>query len=194
MNLPGPIFYPRESTNQLLRCLNIARSHALLSYPRNTLALLFRALEKSTVSNKHLSSIMDTSDTASPPNMSISASESTFLQTILAGEVQRYRALVELLNLSETAQKNEGTNHQPLVERLNEYPAKDVDLLNLVAYPPRLELVPVKPLFFDAAWNYIEYPGRMVEKGVENGAVRKKGQSQEQAAQSQKKGWFGFGR
>jgi len=55
----------------------------------------------------------------------------------------------------------------------------------------------VKPLFFDAAWNYIEYPGREVEKpATQNGVkgsspVESKGA--EQTAQ-QKKGWFGFGR
>lgn len=60
-----------------------------------------------------------------------------------------------------------------------------------------MEPIPVKPLFFDAAWNYIEYPGREVEESVENGvkgtsSVTEKGS--EQNAGQQKKGWFGFGR
>jgi len=134
---------------------------------------------------------MDTDDSI-PPNIAISPTSATFLQTLLLGEVQRYRALVELSNLSET--KNEGNNRQPLVERLNEYPTKGVDLQNLVTYPPKLEPVPVKPLFFDAAWNYIEYPGRQLERSAESGAKGgEKNESNEQTAQ-QKKGWFGFGR
>ena len=179
-------------TENSLRCLTIARSHALLSSPKKALALLSRALEKSTKSHNHLSSTIDI-DSSQPPNISISALESTSLHTLLTGEVQRYRALVELSNLIEASSKSEGSNRQPLVERLNEYPTKGVDLQNLVVYPPRLEPVPVKPLFFDAAWNYIEYPGREVQV-VENGGVAEKGETTEQAAQAQKKGWFGFGR
>jgi signal recognition particle subunit SRP68 len=136
---------------------------------------------------------METSD-SSPPNINITPTESSFLKSLLEGEVQRHRALVELSNLAETASKSDGTNRQPLVERLNEYPVRGVDLQNLVTYPPKLEPVPVKPLFFDAAWNYIEYPGREVQHVAENGVKGgEKAQSKEQTAQ-QKKGWFGFGR
>ena len=136
---------------------------------------------------------MDTFD-SSPPNLSISPTQASFLQSLLEGEVQRYRALVELANLAETASKSEGTNRQPLVERLNEYPVQVVNLQNLVTYPPKLEPIPIKPLFFDAAWNYIEYPGREVPQVAENGVqVGTKAERKEQTGQ-QKKGWFGFGR
>jgi signal recognition particle subunit SRP68 len=135
---------------------------------------------------------MDTSD-SSPPNISVSPSEAQFLKDLLDGEVQRYRALVELSNLDSTQKISEST--QPLVERLNDYPTTSVKLSNLVTYPPKLEPIPVKPLFFDAAWNYIEYPGREVESVAENGVKENTNpaKSTEQAAQ-QKKGWFGFGR
>jgi signal recognition particle subunit SRP68 len=139
---------------------------------------------------------MDTSD-SSPPNISISPSEVQFLKDLLDGEVQRYRALVELANLSESAQKNdEVANAVPLVERLNEYPINGVNPQNLVTYPPKLEPVPVKPLFFDAAWNYIEYPGRKVAEVVDNGAKATTTTAAKSADQTvqQKKGWFGFGR
>ena len=175
------------------RCLTIARSHALLSNPKNALALLARASEKCSAAHSHLSSTMDTSD-SSPPNITVSLSEASFLNSLLEGEVQRYRALVELSNLNDTAQKSEeGTSRPPLVERLNEYPAKGVDLKNLVSYPPKLEPVPVKPLFFDAAWNYIEYPGRKLVAAVEN-SVEDGEKVTQQAPAQQKKGWFGFGR
>jgi signal recognition particle subunit SRP68 len=116
---------------------------------------------------------------------------------MLDGEVQRYRALVELANLSESAQKNdEVANAIPLVERLHEYPTNGVKLDNLVTYPPKLEPVPVKPLFFDAAWNYIEYPGRDVADVAENGVKEAATTAAKGAVQTaqQKKGWFGFGR
>lgn len=77
------------------------------------------------------------------------------------------------------------------------YPANGVVLENLVTYPPKLEPVPVKPLFFDAAWNYIEYPGREVDEIVvtknESNTDTSATKSAEQTAK-EKKGWFGFGR
>ncbi|TAQ91255.1 hypothetical protein B7494_g388 [Chlorociboria aeruginascens] len=181
---------------QALKCLTIARSHALLSHPQNALALLNRAMEKCATAHSYLSSSEDTTTDSSPPNISISFTEVQYLRSLLQGELQHYRALVELSNLNTTAQKSqEGTNRQPLIERLHEYPAHGIDLNNLVSYPPKLEPVPVKPLFFDAAWNYIQYPGRepkMVEIGA-RGAVKTATPSSEQPSQ-QKKGWFGFGR
>lgn len=84
----------------------------------------------------------------------------------------------------------------PLVQRLDDFPTPgtNVDLKNLVAYPPRIEPVPVKPLFFDVAWNYIEYPGR-AKKVVEETAVNGVGAETEAGKEEPKKrGWFGFGR
>jgi signal recognition particle subunit SRP68 len=137
---------------------------------------------------------MDTSDSSSP-NISVSPTEVQFLKDLLEGEVQRYRALVEISNLNEAAHKSEeGANRQPLVERLNDYPAKGVDIQNLVSYPPKLEPVPVKPLFFDAAWNYIDYPGKEVERVAENGMNGGEKPAVSDQTPQQKKGWFGFGR
>ncbi|KAH9222137.1 signal recognition particle protein [Leptodontidium sp. 2 PMI_412] len=178
-----------------LKCLTIARSHALLSNPKNALALLARASEKCNTAHSQLESSMDTSD-SSPPNISISPTEVRFLKGLLDGELQHYRALVELSNLNDNTPKSEEqANQRPLVESLNEYPVKSVNLENLVTYPPKLEPIPVKPLFFDAAWNYIEYPGRQIQEKVETSVQEPaaKGQTTEQTAQ-QKKGWFGFGR
>ncbi|KAF7872328.1 hypothetical protein EAF04_003252 [Stromatinia cepivora] len=185
---------------QALKCLTIARSHAILSNPKSALALLNRATEKCTSANSQLSSSMDTMTTATPPNLTVTPSESQNLLTYLQCELQRHRALVEISNLTSTFSKsgNENTHQKPLVERLHEYPADGfVDLKNLVTYPPKMEVVPAKPLFFDAAWNYIDYPGRTVEKAVERTDVEeetKETESQPPQQQQQKKGWFGFGR
>jgi signal recognition particle subunit SRP68 len=80
------------------------------------------------------------------------------------------------------------------VESLTEYPGSGkVDLTRLVEWPPKLKPVPVKPLFFDTAWNYVEYPGRTpaasatASKGEVNGA-------KEEPQQPASRGWFGFGR
>jgi len=177
------------------RCLTIARSHALLSQPKNALALLARASEKCNIAQTQLSSAMETS-AASPPNITVFPSEVAYLKSLLDGEVQHYRALVELANLS--PKTSEGVNSQPLIEKLAEYPAKNIDLKNLVTYPPKLEPVPVKPLFFDVAWNYIEYPGREIKEQVTETSVKvppaSASTATEQQAAQQKRGWFGFGR
>jgi signal recognition particle subunit SRP68 len=145
-----------------------------------------------------LKSLTDAS-ASSPTNISISLSEAQALHDLLQGELQRHRALVEISNLSNNTRANEKPGSGfPLVERLNIYPANGVvDLTNLVTYPPKLEPIPVKPLFLDVAWNYIDYPGQTTAKLTANvvqqpaEAVTKE---QEQPSQQQKKGWFGFGR
>lgn len=66
------------------------------------------------------------------------------------------------------------------MERLNQF-SQNADLSKLVPYPPQMQPVPVKPLFLDVAWNYIDYP-HAAEK-------------QPPAAEEKKgRGWFGFGR
>lgn len=180
------------------RCLAIARSHSILSEPRNALALLARAVDMSSAALPILKSLTDAS-ASSPPNISISLSEAQSLDDLLQGELQRHRALVEISNLSNKARANETPGSGfPLVERLNVYPANGVvDLTNLVTYPPKLEPIPVKPLFLDVAWNYIDYPRQITAKLTAN-VVKQPAESvkkdQEQPSQQQKKGWFGFGR
>lgn len=76
----------------------------------------------------------------------------------------------------------------PLIDRLGEYPAGGVDLQNIVEYPPQLPFVPVKPIFLDVAWNYIEYPGRRTKEVERNQAERQPSPAPAQ----QKRGWFSF--
>lgn len=186
---------PFCSANSRNRCLAIARSHDILSEHKNALALLARASELSSRALPAFSSEGDAS-ASTPTNISVSQSEGQFLYDLLQGELQRHRALVELSNLSSKSQgkANAGLG-MPLVERLNTYPTEGVELTNLVTYPPKLEPIPVKPLFFDVAWNYIDYPGRVSVKAAAASpkASAQSEKPQEQTSQ-QKKGWFGFGR
>ncbi len=80
----------------------------------------------------------------------------------------------------------------PPSERLGEYPLAEVALPNTVAYPPQVEVIPVKPIFLDVAWNYIEYPdkaGKTEARGKEKAA-----DTSSSPEKPQKRGWFGFGR
>jgi signal recognition particle subunit SRP68 len=145
------------------------------------------------------SSALSTKSTATteandgPPKLDIASEDLQGFHHHIDGMVSQYRALVELKNLM-NQQKASTTDiyRPPIVERLEEYPVEDVDLTKLVNFPPRLQPIPVKPLFFDLAWNYIDYPGRATSKV--NGAPATPKSAAEEKKEPAKKGWFGFGR
>lgn len=123
--------------------------------------------------------------------MEVAQNEAAFLQDLLKGELQRSRALVQISNLRRQQGGSSGAPaaaQRPLLGRLGQYPSEGVDLENIVSYPPELEPVPVKPLFLDVAWNYVQYPT------TTQGAKAKEAVRAEPEKQPAKKGWFGFGR
>lgn len=133
--------------------------------------------------------------------MTVHVDQVKALQQLLQGLVWQHQALVELEKASSKESKGEAGHGLPLVERLNEYPSGGVDLSNLVVYPPQIQPIPVKPLFFDVAWNYLEYPGQKQEEvaaPVTADAMDVDGEESSAAteakAESKRKGWFGFGR
>ncbi|KAF2194291.1 hypothetical protein K469DRAFT_709803 [Zopfia rhizophila CBS 207.26] len=181
---------------QALKCLNLSHSHAFLSSPKQALALCNRALSLSS------QAVEAPWPTPSPPSnackLAVSTEQAKSLNQKLENLTSHYRGLVALSQLSansDVAAKTQMTNAAPVVERLDEYPASGfVDLTNLVTWPPKLKPVPVKPLFFDVAWNYIDYPGRgkrSEEQQPEKMLVEEKKAEESKPA---KKGWFGFGR
>lgn len=142
---------------------------------------------------------MPAAASSAPPKLDIDPSSLKSLSTHLQSLTLHHRALVELqnhTNYSAIAAQKHQTSAAPVVEKLNEYPASGhVDLNLLVEWPPKLRPVPVKPLFLDTAWNYIEYPGRA--NAVTSGTAAVKDATtaagkEEEKAQQKKKGWFGF--
>ena len=173
-----------------LRCLAIARSYSLLDDIKHALGLLARALEHcSKISQSTV--ISGARDTDGPPNLTITATQTTNLQTLLQSLLLQYRAMVELRDLPSTFSNFDKSRACPFVERLDEYPPSNIDLTNLVTFPPKIEPIPVKPLFLDAAYNYIEYPGR-TKVPIKQAAVN--GSNEPKSQKEVKKGWFGFGR
>ncbi|QIX00886.1 hypothetical protein AMS68_006403 [Peltaster fructicola] len=181
-----------------LKCVNIAYSHQLIGEHINALALLDRA-------NTLLSSSSAASSQAkedAPISLEITASTFTNAQETVAGLLSRKHALVSLHQFernSAIAAEKHLTSAAPWVQRLHEYPAPgtQVDVKNLVNYPPKLEPVPVKPILLDVAWGYIDYPGRKAVVEERPAAVNGTAPAQaatESAAQEKKRGWFGFGR
>jgi signal recognition particle subunit SRP68 len=158
----------------------------------NALALYARSQElvRSAASVK---SAAPTAANAGPPKLDIDSKNLEAVAQHIDGLVSQYRGLVELTNLLNQQKASAKEIHKPpLVERLNEFPVEDIDLKNLVNFPPKLQPIPVKPLFFDLAWNYIHYPGR-APSGV-NGAPTAPKTAGEEKKEPTKKGWFGFGR
>ena len=108
--------------------------------------------------------------------------------------MNQYRGLVELKNITEAERKaNKALTKPPVVERLQEWD-NDLDLANIVQYPTKTRPVPVKPLFFDIAWNYIDYPGRTLVAGVNGVATEEEPEPVAEPRKETKRSWFGFGR
>lgn len=191
-----------------LKCLAIGRSQAATGQIPNALALFARALELAqTASVKLLAQPSSSNDDSSPPKLEISPRQLQATVKALSKQVTQYRALADLKALSSSTKSNtpvesHASKPAPLIERLNrnEY-IENVDLTNLVNYPPKLRPVPVKPLFFDLAWNYIVYPGQKREESTSLGRDPKPAPKQPVTVEPEteqqkpaKKGWFGFGR
>ncbi|KAL9488451.1 hypothetical protein ACSS6W_000728 [Trichoderma asperelloides] len=171
------------------RHLAVARSHAIIGNSANALALINRALSFSLKAVAKLPNTETPSDEL-PLSLDISPASVKFLEQVVDGELQRHRAIVHIDNLrKKQAQGDEYQSHAPLVEKLHEYPIGGANLNNLVEFPPRLEVMPVKPIFLDVAWNYIQYPQKEVQVGNEQAAP-----AAEAEKPAQKRGWFGFGR
>jgi len=181
---------------QALKCLTLSHAHAFLAAPRQALALCNRALS---LASQSANSPKPRASGAGAPKLIVSDSQAQAVKQHVETLSLHYRGLVALSQLS--SKPKAGANVPPpkagpVVERLNEYPASgSVDLKNLVTWPPKLKPVPVKPLFLDVAWNYIEYPGQGGKK--REPADMDKVQAEEkkvEEAKPSKKGWFSFGR
>ncbi|KAH9870880.1 hypothetical protein J1614_006452 [Plenodomus biglobosus] len=181
---------------QALKCLNLSHSYAFLNKPKQALALCNRALSLST---QAASAPRSSASPATPATkLEVSTEQAQTLQKNLENLNSHYRGVVALSQLpanSATAAKAALTNVAPVVERLNEYPASgSVDLNNLVTWPLKLKPVPVKPLFLDVAWNYVEYPGRAPAVQELEPEVATPVEEQKTEQPQPKKGWFSFGR
>ncbi|KAK4087484.1 hypothetical protein Purlil1_8074 [Purpureocillium lilacinum] len=179
-----------EKYFESLKCLSIARSHAIIRNVANALALINRAAE---LCQESASKVPKTSDStsSSPLNVEVTSESVSALANLLNGELQRHRAIVHIDNLRKTESDEAGKGPRiPLLERLQDYPSDGVDLSNLVEFPPKLALVPMKPIFLDVAWNYIDYPGKTAAAATPAAAP----EPAKEPAPQPKRGWFGFGR
>ncbi|KAM4056829.1 RNA-binding signal recognition particle 68 domain-containing protein [Hirsutella rhossiliensis] len=173
-----------------LKCLTIARSHAVVGNVANALALINHAAKLCGDSASKLPKSAPAAN-ALPLGIEVSSEALDSLTQLLNGELQRHRAIVHIDNLRKADGDGAAAGQRvPLIERLHEYPTHGVDLENLVEFPPKMELIPMKPIFLDVAWNYIDYPGKL--SGTDAPAVAV--EAAPEGAPQQKRGWFSFGR
>jgi signal recognition particle subunit SRP68 len=168
----------------------------LSSSKKNALALFIRAEILAARAHSALSA-SKTWPTDTPYKLGVDKSLTEKVHERSKLLITQYRGLVELENFNENsrlAAEKHLASAAPIVERLNDYPAGGVDLTNLVTYPPKIQPVPVKPLFFDVAWNYIDYPGQVPLAATAAEAFSSNAPNQPDDKQSAKRGWFGFGR
>jgi signal recognition particle subunit SRP68 len=150
--------------------------------PANALALYARALELALAMQPSLPS---SPDEQGPPTLDILPEQVKALVSVVRALVAQYRGLVTLESLS--ASKEDALAHQaPLIERMDEYSGDSIDLGNLVPYPLKMQPIPVKPLFLDVAWNYVDYPRSIPAQSEPPATVEEK--------KDVRRGWFGFGR
>jgi signal recognition particle subunit SRP68 len=124
-----------------------------------------------------------------PLRLDVSRSQVQALGSILQGLVAQYRGLVTLEKMA--AEGPQTGNQRPVIERLHEFSGDKVDLSNLVPYPPKMQPIPVKPLFLDVAWNYIDYPREGAQPQEEAQGPMETGTEEKKGG---RRGWFGFGR
>ena len=174
-----------------LRCLAVARGHELVGQSKNALALLSKAKELAAIPASHQSirEPRESSEKHRAPTLDITSSQASSSLSLLQSLTLRHRALVELDNINDIDSSKSGNSQRPLIERLNEWPKSGkVDLGNLIKYPPEIECVPVKPIYLDLAWNYVQYTGEK-RKMPESLADTVSSKEEKKA-----RGWFGFGR
>jgi signal recognition particle subunit SRP68 len=171
------------------RCHSIANSHFLLNKRRNALALQVRALELVSETIKTLQSTEGTGESG-VRGITITVAQAEDLKARLEKEVTRFRALAEIEKAS-ADRAHLAVTPLPLIQRLDIFPEAEIDLQNIVHIPPKLEAIPVKPIFFDVAWNYISYPG----DGERVSTAKAKAAEDTEQSSTKKGGLFGlFGR
>ncbi|PYH79927.1 hypothetical protein BO82DRAFT_355923 [Aspergillus uvarum CBS 121591] len=180
----------KRSYFRALRCLTIGRSHGILGKPTNALALFSQALSLTTGSAESLQSSINVEG---PPKLDISHNQISTLGSTLRGLVAQYRGLVTVEKLSVEAQAR-STTQRPVIERLHEFSGDAVDLKNIVPFPLQMQPVPVKPLFLDVAWNYIDYPRQSSVAQVTPQAQEEEEEATTEEKKGGRRGWFGFGR
>eukprot|EP00053_Salpingoeca_punica_P019672 m.200713 g.200713 ORF g.200713 m.200713 type:complete len:616 (-) comp17697_c0_seq3:6002-7849(-) len=137
-----------------LRCFYLAESFRLSSKFREALALYDRSMEHAQMALTQLRSLQGVKEQVDDLDK--------LLFRIKGQKISLHAA--HILAESEDKESKDGQTGaaaKPLSERLNTYsadPALTAPDAKLVVMPPEFQTIPCKPLFFDLANNYLEFP------------------------------------
>ena len=182
----------KRSYFRSLRCLALARSYDILGNVSNGLALLRQAQRLSHDAN-NVGSDDSIALNSRPPGLHITATQIRQLQDLLGHLITAHRGLVELHGSTPASIGANQNDKRPLSEYLHRYPAPGVDLSNIVTYPPAISPIPLKPIFLDVAFNYIQYPGQRIDDRSREEDFMSN-ENTKQAEDTGRIGWFRFGR
>ncbi|CAI2198379.1 19678_t:CDS:2, partial [Funneliformis geosporum] len=153
--------------------LFVALAYSALNKEWEAIILYDRAREYNAQARASLSQlILDKDDI-----LIVTIKEVTEMDNILRGKKCKARASLHILhdglddsNLTKKmgemsfdgkskVDSNIDNNEIPLSERLNQYPSNlSMNNARLINFPPEFTPIPAKPLFFDIAFNYVDFP------------------------------------
>ncbi|KAK9764477.1 signal recognition particle subunit srp68 [Basidiobolus ranarum] len=162
-----------------VRCYNVALTYSKINKWAEAYALLER-VQSRLVQYKSLRQAIP-SEVVNDPELLIPESQVTDLEALVRGQKSKVHAAWylqqgneeagitdKLSNMNIDEIKDDEILSVPLIENLDAYPevmAKNSDgAPYLVDLPPKLQPVPCKPLFFDIAYNKIEYPSTLDQR------------------------------
>lgn len=174
-----------------LRCLAIARCYSQLSRPIEALGLILRAQNYVSTCTKQAHSRPASIDSG-PPGPDIAEALIRQLHKFLLEMSKTLRGKVALQDILFVNSSAGERIEKDFIRHLDVFPAKDLNLNKLVDLHPKLEPVPIKPIFLDLAYNYVQYPGQA--ETASNTISTSKTLTEQQEDKESKKSWFGFRR
>ena len=172
-----------------IRSLAIAQSHLMVENYSNSLALLSKA-QRLIGTVKHHDSSRYSRTTNGPPQLDTSDAQFNQVRDLIDSLIRERRGVVEVKTHTGGGFYSKDSSAAPLIQNLDDFPVSSVNLRNIVSWPPKVQPVPVKPIFLDVAYNYIRYPQTKVPD-VETGSKAKNAIAENNVP---RKGWFGFGK
>ena len=173
-----------------LRCLAVAQSHFVLGSIKTSLALLVKVESLVPPTTAHAFTAPSIA-TKEPLSMEVTTTSVNGVQDLVKGLIRECQGLAEVAATRNCQHVSKQGVITTLCHDLGGLPEGTAYLQSPLTWPPRAQLIPLKPILLDVAYNYIQYPEADSEF-VEHDLQSPKTSSTEPNVS--KRGWFGFGR
>jgi len=155
------------------RTLYVASAYSARNKEWEAILLYERAREYNAQARALLSQLISDKDDI----LVVTIKEVTELENILRGQKCKARAALHILYDSNLAKKmselsfddkskaDSNIEEPSLSNRLNQYPSNlSMNNVRLIDFPPEFTPIPAKPLFFDIAFNYVDFPPTLSQR------------------------------